>query len=478
MRHGLIFIVAALLAGPLAGCSVMNVEKVPLDSVREPPADAHPAPIGLNQIRYAIPTGTPTMGVSARSLRCPLIMRKISQGISARSFVDDNYKRVFRDTLEAEGYDVTGDPGRMFDETEDVQRTVYAIGARIIDLKMDVCQEESLFFGYGLGYVGEAMVEIEWSVYDMLRRDNVYKTVTRGYADLTAANDQGIDLLMENSFAAAAHNLGARPEFFDLVFSGIEPAEKPSTFQDPDDAPPGIFDPREEVVLAPRKNFTEAADGRMDDLRKSVVMIQTAAGHGSGFFITPQGHIITNAHVVGHAHEVRVTTSGKKKALLAEVLRVDTARDVALLRLETVPPGMNIPVLPVRDDKPKVGDDVYAIGAPAYRNLQDTVTKGIVSAHRYDKRRKMWFIQSDVYVYGGNSGGPLLDSRGNLVGVTAAGYTMGDGDLNGLNLFIPINDALDSLGVESKAGGKPVALKPEAGDDGTDGEVPEEAPSP
>lgn len=451
---------AASLVLPAAagGCTAMHVEKVPLAETRMPPADARPAPVGLNQIRYAIPTGTPTMGVSARSLRCPLVMRKVSQGISGRRFVDDNYKRLFRDTLEAQGYDVTGDPGRLFDGAEDMQRTVYAVGARITDIKMDVCQEESLLFGYSLGYVGEAMVEIEWSVYDMLRRYNVHKTVTRGYAALAAPNDEGIELLLEDAFAAAVHNLGAQADFYNLAFSGVEPRDRPSTYRDEDDDALTLYDPREAVRLAPRKNDAVPAAGRMDDLKKAVVMIQTAGGHGSGFFITREGHILTNAHVVGHARRARVTTSGKKKAILAEVLRVDTARDVALLRLEAVPPDLAIAPLPVRPDKPAVSEEVYAIGAPAARHLQDTVTKGIVSAHRYDRRRKLWFIQSDVHVYGGNSGGPLIDARGNLVGVTVAGYTMDSGDLGGLNLFIPIHDALARLDI-AEAGGKTSAAR-------------------
>jgi S1-C subfamily serine protease len=415
--------------------------------VEAPPADAQPSPVGLNQIRYAIPTGTPTMGVSARSLRCPFVMRKVSQGISARSFVDDNYKRLFRDALGAQGYDITGDPGRMFDEEEDMQRTVYAVGARVIDIKMDICQEQSLLFGYGLGYVGEAMVEVEWSVYDMLRRHNVYKTATKGYTELTAPNDEGIELLLENAFSAAVHNLGADAAFRDLVFSGVEPADRPGTYQDPEEDAIGLFDPREAVELPQRKAYDAPAAGRMDDLRKPVVMIQTAGGHGSGFFVTPQGHIVTNAHVVGHAKRARVTVSGKKKAFLAEVLRADSKRDVALLRLENMPPDLAVATFPVRADKPAVGEDVYAVGAPARRSLQDTVTKGIVSAHRYDRRRKQWLIQSDVYIYGGNSGGPLLDARGNLVGVTVAGYVANAGDIGGLNLFIPIHDALEALAV-------------------------------
>ncbi len=79
------------------------------------------------------------------------------------------------------------------------------------------------------------------------------------------------------------------------------------------------------------------------------------------------------------------------------------------------------------------------------------MTKGIVSAVRYDRREDQWYIQSDVFTYHGNSGGPLLDASGNIIGLCVAGYAGGGGqDLAGLNLFIPIADALAALDVKAK----------------------------
>jgi hypothetical protein len=183
MRRILLF-ATILLAPPLfmTGCSAVRVEKVPLAAPLPVPPGARPAPVGFNEIRYAVPTGTTTMGISMRNGQCPLILRKVQKRLTPGMFPADDYRRIFKNTLGGLGYDVAGDPGRMFDEFEDMQRAVYSVGARVTDVKMDVCQEEGdfLFTKFPLGTVGEAMVQIEWTVFDMLRRKNAYKVTTRG----------------------------------------------------------------------------------------------------------------------------------------------------------------------------------------------------------------------------------------------------------------------------------------------------------
>ena len=147
---------------------------------------------------------------------------------------------------------------------------------------------------------------------------------------------------------------------------------------------------------------------------------------------------MTNARVVGDANRVRIVSTGKEEKMIAEILRIERKRDVALLRLEKIPDDLRIKTLPIRSAMPAVGEDVYAIGAPNYKRLQDTVTKGIISAHRIDPRRKHPIIQADVTIHGGNSGGPLLDKNGNLIGLAVSQFVRGDIALDGLNNFIPL----------------------------------------
>ena len=369
----------------------------------------------------------------------------VQRGITGRTFVDDRYKTLFNDTMESLGYDVTGNPGRLFDEEEDMMRTTYSIGARVTDIKADLCHRQTFLFGYDRGEDGEAALTVEWTVFDLLHRKNVFKTTTKGYARLGTANFEGTDVLMEEAFAAAAHNLGADKDFHDLVFFGLAPENTPGTFEDPYENPPSLYDSRESVTLPARPLFTGGLD--MGALSPVAVMIQAGNTHGSGFFITREGHILTNAHVVGAASRVRVVTAGKKEKLIAEVLRIDRKRDVALLKLEEWPGDFAMTVLPIRLDKPAVSETVYAVGAPAYKQLQDTVTKGIVSAHRYDRKARQWEIQADVTIHGGSSGGPLLDAHGNIVGLAVSGYVNGAQELSGLNNFIPIADALEALDI-------------------------------
>jgi len=434
----------------LTACNGLTVEETPLKQAAFPPEDARPAPIGFNKVRHAIPTGTPLASYSPKGLlgllKCAGPYTVVQSSIFRRSYPDDNLTTIFRDTMQAQGYDVTGDPGRLFDEQEDIMRSTYSIGARITDIKIDLCREVNLL-GTPRGETGEASTTIEWSVYDLLRRKNVYKTTTKGYAKRRIPNHDGLPLLLEDSFAAAAHNVGADPAFHNLIFYGEEPQDAPGTYQDPYEEPALLFDTNEQVVIKNKPLSHVSAEGHWDSIKHTAVLIQAGQGHGSGFFLTNRGHIMTNAHVVGDAARVRVVSSNKKHKMIAEVLRVDRKRDVALLKLEEIPDKLRIHTLPIRTDKPRIGSTVFAIGTPTYKRLQDTLTKGIVSAHRMDARERQPYIQADVAIYGGNSGGPLLDEYGNLIGLAVSGYMRGDIPLDALNNFIPIQDGLEHLDI-------------------------------
>jgi serine protease Do len=439
----------AVLCLPACG---LQVEKAPLAPVLDAPEDAQPAPVAFNQIRFAIRSGTPTMASAPANIWDFIFFCDMPYGLNAqgsirgRTFPTDSWREIFLDTLESEGYDVAGNPGRMFDETEDLQRAVYSVGGRITDVKINTCSQSHWLSGVPIGDSGEGAVTIEWTVFDMLNRRNAYKITTKGYAKMRHPTYDGLIVLFEEAMAASIHNLGADENFHNLIFFGEPPEGKDDTYYDPDEEPVTMYNPQEKVSLKALPVATEKAVGRLEYIRKATVMIEAGGGHGSGFFITEEGHILTNAHVVGNAVRVRVVSEGKQEKMIGEVLRVNRRRDVALVKLEKIPEGLDITVLPVRIEKPKVGEDVYAIGAPEMKKLQDTVTKGIVSAQRFDRKERQPYIQADVDTYPGSSGGPLVDGNGNIIGMTVLGYVIGDaGELGGLNWFIPIADALDKL---------------------------------
>jgi serine protease Do len=160
-------------------------------------------------------------------------------------------------------------------------------------------------------------------------------------------------------------------------------------------------------------------------------------GLGSGFIISPDGLILTNAHVVREAKDVTVKLSDRRE-YTAKVLGFDTATDIAVLKID----AKDLPVVRLGDPKSlEVGDPVLAIGAPY--GLEQTATSGIVSA----KGRSLPgdavvpFIQTDAAVNPGNSGGPLFDGTGSVVGINSQIYSR-TGGFQGVSFAIPINVAL------------------------------------
>jgi serine protease Do len=162
-------------------------------------------------------------------------------------------------------------------------------------------------------------------------------------------------------------------------------------------------------------------------------------GVGSGFVIDAQGHVLTNAHVVAGADEVTVRLAGSKREHKAKVVGADPQTDVALLKVD----APNLPVAPVGDStRLRQGEWVAAIGSPF--GFANTVTAGIVSATERSLPDETYvpFIQTDVAVNPGNSGGPLLNTRGEVVGINSQIYSRTGGYM-GVSFAIPIAVAMD-----------------------------------
>jgi serine protease Do len=159
-------------------------------------------------------------------------------------------------------------------------------------------------------------------------------------------------------------------------------------------------------------------------------------GAGSGFIVSPDGVILTNAHVVRDASEVTVKLQDRRE-YRAKVLGSDPKTDVAVLKID----AKNLPVVPIgKSSELKVGEWVLAIGSPF--GLESTVTAGVVSAkgRSLDGDSAVPFIQTDVAVNPGNSGGPLFNTRGEVVGINSQIYSQ-TGGYQGLSFAIPIDVA-------------------------------------
>lgn len=204
----------------------------------------------------------------------------------------------------------------------------------------------------------------------------------------------------------------------------------------------GTGNNQQQVII----NTSSLAD-LVDSVKDSVVTVYTDKGFGTGFVYTDDGYIITNYHVIDDTKKINVIcTDGRK--LEAQLIDGDELSDVAVIYVK----NLGIPKLPVGDsDTLRVGEDVIAIGTPNEVEYAGTVTKGIISGVKRQVRvyeeagylsKTMEMIQTDTTLNHGNSGGPLINMRGEVVGINTMKYYASDaGDT--LYFSIPINDAAE-----------------------------------
>lgn len=158
-------------------------------------------------------------------------------------------------------------------------------------------------------------------------------------------------------------------------------------------------------------------------------------GVGSGFIVTADGYVMTNAHVVEGAEEVVVTLTDKRE-FKAKIIGADKRTDVAVVKIDAT----GLPAVKVGDsNRLRVGEWVMAIGSPF--GLENTVTAGIVSAKQRDTGDYLPFIQTDVAINPGNSGGPLINMRGEVVGINSQIYSRSGGFM-GISFAIPMDEAI------------------------------------
>lgn len=193
-----------------------------------------------------------------------------------------------------------------------------------------------------------------------------------------------------------------------------------------------------QIIRNAQPNFPEG-DPIFDFFRRFAPLMpraQESQSLGSGFIISSDGYIMTNAHVVDHADKITVRLTDKRE-FAARVIGVDKRTDVALLKIE----ASNLPKVSLGDpEKLKVGEWVVAIGSPF--GFDSSVTAGIVSAKGRSLPQDNFvpFIQTDVAINPGNSGGPLFNMDGEVVGINSQIYTRSGGSM-GLSFAIPIDVA-------------------------------------
>ncbi len=346
----------------------------------------------------------------------------------------DNFHRV----MTGHGYQIAGSPGQLFQERNAIEPD-FLVGANITNLRIDGDLVCSPMQARVQGMKGTGIIAVEWQVFDPVSRRVVHQLKVEGRYETQATIPNHIPLFMYMAFGDATNKLARDPKLREIVSQQRPAAVSAAPSSDPD--------PKARLPLRRVPLLQQPINDNIDRLRTATVLIETGSGHGSGFVITEDGLMITNKHVVGGQRFVRVRlVSGR--TVVGEVVRQHELRDVVLIKLE----GTGYTPMAVRETPVTVTEEVYVIGAPRLPQLAWTVTRGVVSAWRPARLPSQPYdlIQSDVPIHGGNSGGPMLDRRGNLVGIAVAGYAFSP-DKQGndsVNLFIPILDGLDKLGLE------------------------------
>jgi serine protease Do len=374
--------------------TLLLVVATPVLAAKETMSQQEPAPISIGT------NGTRTITFQKAVFR---IAPQIYEG-SEEFILEAN------ELLKTYGYNVQGGDNPLFEEKEQAKANLQ-LGCIVKDMKID---NYSLFSRKN----ATVSLEIEWQLYDVLQKKVIYRTSLTGVnttRDIPAK-------LMFDAFTNSLKKLLADQKFVNLV-SNSNPMQSSTESSLSKFAPLTIH-------LAKNSNEIKLPE-QMPTVLDSVVKIRVGAALASGVLISSDGYLLTAAHVVSGVSEVMVDLRSGI-TLPAQVLRVDNPQDIALIKVA----GSGYPALPLAlNANPSVGSDVYAIGTPADELFVDSVSKGVVSGLR--KLDDFDYIQTDASVSPGCSGGPLLNQKGQVIGITS--WKIVAEGFEGLAFGIPLN---------------------------------------
>ena len=417
-------LISVILVATMLGACVAQSPPTQNHQVLDVPDGKDTKTIALAKIKSRVPKET-HIGRVGEGWGCIAVGRNIWKAGKA-NITDSEMASMFFEELSSAGYKVLGNPDDLFENK--AGQAEIAVGGLITDINWDICYPLGAWDGYATG-TSTATLTVEWQAYNTLDKKTIFKTSKTGTGQAKFTGRQTVDGFRQ-AFADAVRGLLADKKFHTLVLD----KEAQGALEDGN----GGVD-NASMVKSHDVTVTTSRVVPIPEIAKSVVVIQVPGGHGSGFFVGDQGYILTNHHVVGDRDKVRVLLKDGTK-IDGVVLNKDIRRDVALVKVE----GFTGKGLSVRPGQLAVGAEVYAIGAPIQMEMQGSVTKGIVSSYR--TVNKMMMLQSDAAIYGGNSGGPLVDSQGKVVAICQSRMTA----TQGFNFFIPISEGLEKMGISVK----------------------------
>lgn len=413
--HSVYFATLTVMLFLLGSCGDFKstVTQVPVQSVLNP--ETQTKMIKLNKIRSDIPAGT-EIGRLYGGLACvdhgPLTWRFSIQEMPIAEF-----ESIFNGVLKEAGYTVPSKSDSLFDNVNTSQ-VDFLVGALVKRVESNMCLHIN-------GGKGEAYIEIEWQVFSTRSRKVLASIETAGSAVEVDLKGKTIMEDVFQAFGNATRNLLAEHRFVDLVSLPEEEAPLEATF----------------IELVHSTDPSATKETLINNARLSTLTIIAGQMRGSGFIISRDGYVLTSYHVIGDAKSVTVKTlTGRQR--LGEVIKVNRIKDVALIKLEE---DRYLP-LPVDDSsQQQIASEVYAIGSPFTEDLGQSISKGVISSFRSVNDQR--FIQSDVNVHPGCSGGPLISLDGRVIGIAIRAMLDPIGSGVGVNYFIPIEDALEALNI-------------------------------
>jgi S1-C subfamily serine protease len=312
----------------------------------------------------------------------------------------------------------SGFEGQKF--TTDVdKRNRFSIQAEIDEIDINEYINPDIEIGSGLfGVDNHGSLKINWSIYDNKKQKTVFQNSTE---IKVLGNDQSFEVMILRAISGSVKKLFILEDVIKLLEK-----KQHETFLEAESL---------ETLLLPKVT----AKTKLSEIIESAVTLVSGDRHGSGFFISEDGYILTNYHVVDTAKVIKVIMSNGL-TFNGDVARVNSKVDLALVKLQ----GSGFKPISIFENEVVVGTDVVAIGTPGKIELGQTVTKGIIGGKREFYGNV--YLQTDVSISPGNSGGPLVISNTNQVIGIINSKMIGFG-VEGIGFAIPINVALSKLSI-------------------------------
>ncbi|HEX5400431.1 MAG TPA: serine protease, partial [Verrucomicrobiae bacterium] len=307
---------------------------------------------------------------------------------------------------------------------DDSYKVRYQLGATIQSMTLDA-------YDFLAGDFSEATVVAEWRLKDTSSRQIVFTNTSYGFA-----KENGFSTgVLTAAFGDALKKMVAASDLADLI------ATNGTFYVTATDAVRPVAAGVPIRIKVPHYVPSRSLPEDLDTVNRGIVTVEAGKTVGCGVIVSPDGYVLTAAHLLSGKTQVVVRFRAGLQ-LNAVVVRIDREQDLALLKL----PGTSYPAVELNLTAPaSVGSVVYVIGPPLNGNPEFTIGKGVISAYREGSDGQAQLIQTDATSNSGNSGGPMLDQSGRVIGIMSQSVVIPDCD--GGSFGVPLDGVAKRLNI-------------------------------